>query len=322
MISVKIVAIAVSVLVVEGTAAALVFWPSDDDGPGEGRIVVTDDRGKTITFENPPERIMSLGSSFTDTLAMLGCMDNIFAVDQSSVNRLGSEYPELSSKEILPGKPDASTADLALQYGIDCIIVWNFSTYAEGMDVIEGIGIKVIALYPTDIGSVKTVISTLGKLMDKDVTASELVDDIDTTIENIAALATAKAGASYGDYKRVYIELDSATYMTSPPKGSIKGSMLDILGVNYIGRSETTPIVYDIEDIKLVFQPDIVIFMGPVNETSEKMKRIDDLNIPGAIVDVYHDGNGFNGNWASATPSFIKGLVYLYELIYAEPYIS
>ncbi|MCL2143153.1 MAG: ABC transporter substrate-binding protein [Methanomassiliicoccaceae archaeon] len=320
MIGMKIIAIAVAVAVVGGAAAAIIFWPSDDGGYEEGDITVVDDRGKSVTFAGPPERIMSLGSSFTDTLVTLGCMDRIYAVDQSSVNRLGYEYEGLSSKNVLSsGQPSASTAELALSYGIDCIIVWNFPSYAAGIDIIENAGIKVLALYPKDVESVKTVISTIGKVMGKDAAASELTDEIDRTIENITGLAKANAGESYGDHKRVYVELDAAT-PTSPAKGSITGSMLDILGVDYIGRSASSSVRYETEEI-VNFNPDIMVFMGPRDQTDYVILRNNDLLIiEDVIIDIYRDGVGFNGNWASATPSFIKGLIYLYELIYEETY--
>jgi ABC-type Fe3+-hydroxamate transport system substrate-binding protein len=309
-------------LVVSVGVGAYLLLDNNDNRPGDvGDIIVTDNRGVEVTFTESPKRVMSLGSSFTDTLVTLGCIDQVFAVDQSSVTRLtGTEYAGLSDKQRLTsGAPSTSTAEYALLYGIDCVIVWNFPSYSDGIKALEDAGVKVLALYPTDVGSVKEVIRVIGTVMGKSDVASALIEDIDRTIDDITELAKAKAGGAYGDYKRVYVELDTAT-RTSPGSGTITGSMLDLLGVNYIRKGTTGSANYGSEAIN-VFNPDIIVFMGPIASGYDVL-RSGTINTSGVVVDIYDNttGEGFNGNWASATPSFIKGLVYLYELIYGEPY--
>jgi ABC-type Fe3+-hydroxamate transport system substrate-binding protein len=339
MIASKLIVIAIAALVVGG-AVAVTLWDFDGDGDNDGGgdkknrpdgktngdIVITDDRGKNIVFKEPPKRIMALGSSFTDTLVMLGCMDQIYAVDQSSVSRL-SEY-NLSGKEALStGAPSTTMAEWAAVRGVDCVIVWNFQTYAAGIDAIESAKVNVVALYPRDVESVKTVISVIGKMMGKDAEASDLIGYIDSTMNDISKLSKDKAGDGYGLYKNVYIELDTvssgAYNSASPGTTSITASMLDILGVNYISKhmSATGSKSYSVEDIT-VFSPDIMIFMGPRNQTDNEILRNGDIKlVSDTDIHIYRDGEGFNGNWASATPSFIKGLVYLYEVVYGETYV-
>jgi len=325
--STKLVVIIVAALVVSVGVGAF-FLLNDNDGPGtdtDGDLTVIDNRGKTVTFPESPKRVMSLGSSFTDTLVTLGCMDQIFAIDQSSITRLvgsGPEYAGLTSKWALTsGAPTTLTAEQALTYSIDCVIVWNFSSYSAGIEALENAGIRVLALYPTNIESVKDVISVIGTVMGKSAEAAALIDDINVTIQNITDLAKTKAGTNYGNYKKIYVELDTASH-TSPGTNTITGSMLDILGVNYLSKANgTTGSVFYGSEAIIVFNPDILLFMGPVPTGYDALRAgaFDGLS---ATVNVYNNGTGagFNGNWASATPSFINGLVYLYELIYGEAY--
>jgi len=322
----KLVVFVVAALVVSVGVGAF-FLINNSDGPDtEGDITVVDDRGKSVTFSESPKRIVSLGSSFTDTLVMLGCMEQIFAVDQSSITRLvgsGIEYDGLSSKiAMTSGNPANSLEDIQI-YNADCVIVWNFSMYGAGITALEDAKVKVLALYPSDIGSVKNVIEIIGKVMGKSDEASALIDEINSTMENITELAKTKAGASYGNYKRLYVELDTVSH-TSPGTATITGSMLDMLGVNYLAKwkGSTGSLFYNPDDI-WTFNPEIMIFMGPVAAGYDVLRTgSGTISVTGALIDIYNNstGDGFNGNWASATPSFIKGLVYLYELIYGEAY--
>jgi len=324
----KLFVFVVAALVVSAGVGVFLLINNEDRSNTSGDITVVDNRGKTVSFSESPKRIMALGSSFTDTLVTLGCMDQIFAVDQSSITRLvgsGAEYDGLTSKQPLTsGSPSTSTADYALTYGIDCVIVWNFPSYTDGIAAVEKAGVKVLALYPTDIGSVEDIISLLGKVMGKSDVASALIDNMNTTIHNITELSKTKAGADYGsnDALRVYIELDTASH-TSPGTTTITASMLDMLGVNYISKfnGDASSRSYSPEEISL-FSPNIMVFMGPVAPGYDVL-RGGLISVPGGVhVDTYDNstGDGFNGNWASATPSFIKGLVYLYVLIYGEAY--
>jgi predicted Fe-Mo cluster-binding NifX family protein len=243
-------------------------------------------------------------------------------VDQSSIRRLadlGEEYAQLSSKNALTsGAPGTSTAEIAIMRNIDCIILWNFNMYATGIQQMENAGLKVVALNPNDVASVLDVISIIGTLMDKEDIAAELIGNIGSTIENITELAKEKAGAGYGNFKRVYIELDTAS-RTSPGTNSITGAMLDMLGVNYISKANgvTASRSYGEEEI-IGFNPDIMIFMGPIVPCGYDVRNFGTFVSYDPVT--YNSGEGFNGNWASATPSFINGLIFLYELIYGEAY--
>ncbi|MCL2607232.1 MAG: ABC transporter substrate-binding protein [Methanomassiliicoccaceae archaeon] len=310
----QLTAIIAAVLVMSvGVGVYLVTDNTNGGLEDEEGVTVIDDRGVSVIFTEPPKRVMSLGSSFTDTLLMLGSEDRIAAVDQSSVNRLQDD--RLSSKYVLSSINPANNLEFALEKNIDCVIVWNWATYAPGIAMLESAGINVLALNPVNIETVMDTVNILGKAMGKDDVAAGLVEFMNDTIENIRTLATEKDG--YGE-KRIYIELDTAT-RASPGTGSITGSMLDILGIQNANRHmNTTPL--DNEDI-ISFVPEMAIFMGPRADTFNDEARYAALEANGIPIIKYSaETGGFNGNWASATPSFINGLIWLYELIYGVSY--
>lgn len=324
-----IVGIVVAILAIAGAATAIYWFAGDDDeGESTGDITVVDHSGRTVTFEGSPTRIMAMGSSFIETLIYLDCMDEIAVINESSIPRLEYEYPDLGKKDSIKSASNASAqdnAEFAVSRGVDCVIMWGYSSEAMYVNA----GLTVLKLYPKDMDSIKDTISILGIVMGKESAAEDLNDKINSTIEDIRNLAQTAAGPSYGSYKRVYMELDTVSEVAykSPTGNSITGTLLNILGVDYMNKEGTSvgSLPVDTESI-LAYNPDYMIFMGPRDDGNElRGGDIDGTKFGGGepVIDIYNKDTNkcFNGNWASATPSVIKGLVYLYNLIYEDDYV-
>lgn len=323
----KIIAVVLALIVV--LAAVVVVWQytSGDDKSAEGTKYV-DDLGRTVTIEKTPENVLCLGSSFTESMIYLDCFDNIAGVDKGSITRLQSLHPEVSKlMTIDSGKPSVNTVEFCVKYNIDLVLVWGY--YADGIKLLEDAGIDAIALNPKTIEDVESVITLLGSIMDKEEKSKSIVLDMNNKINEITSKAKEKAGDNYGSYSKVYVELDtlySGNY-GSPNTDSITGSMLEILGVGYLGKGAAKTQAYQTESI-IAYAPDYLIFMGPRAQSESEILRNNTIGPdapgwgnPNTEVSIYTTTSsepGFNGTWASATPSLIDGLEFLYDLIYGE----
>ena len=321
----KLIAVAIAIIIIVAAVAVVWHYTSANDDDTEWAFIIEDDLGRKVPFEKSPERVMSLGSSFTESMIYLDCLENIACVDKGSVTRLQSIYPEVADIDrVESGKPNTNTIDYCVTHGIDLVIVWGY--YPDQIAQLESAGITVIGLYPKTIEDVQHVIALLGTIMSKEEKAESILSTMDTKISYITQNAKEKAGEQYGSYSRVYIELDtlSSGNYNSPNSNSITGTMLDILGVDYIGKNADKTQYYQTESI-IEYAPDYLIFMGPRNQSELDILRNGMLDPesngwgnPDTVLSIYTSESepGFNGNWASATPSLIDGLEYLYDLIY------
>jgi len=120
-------------------------------------LQVTDDRGVTVTFAQPPQRIVSLLPSLTETVCALGLCQRMVGVDRYS------NFPE--SVRALPqlggGLDPNIEAIVALKP--DVVLMATSSRAGERL---QALGIKVMALEPKSHADVRRVLEKIGQLLD------------------------------------------------------------------------------------------------------------------------------------------------------------
>ncbi|MFT3815048.1 MAG: helical backbone metal receptor [Acidovorax sp.] len=118
-------------------------------------LQVTDDRGRTLRFDAPPQRVVSLLPSLTESVCELQRCDRLVGVDRysnwpASVRRLpqvgGGLDPNIEAVVAL--RPD----------------VVLLSTSSRVSDRLEALGLKVVALEPKTHADVRRVLGVLGQL--------------------------------------------------------------------------------------------------------------------------------------------------------------
>jgi iron complex transport system substrate-binding protein len=180
---------------------------------------VTDDRGTAHRWTNPPQRIVSLLPSLTETVCALGACERLVGVDRysnwpASVQRL----PRLGG-----GIDPNVEALLALRP--DAVLIARSSRAVEQL---QALGLTVVVLEPTDLASVQRVMAQVGQLLGLDPARSALRwREIEADVSAAAqALPTRSRGA------RVYFEVNSAPFGAS--EGSFIGELLARLGARNI----------------------------------------------------------------------------------------
>ncbi len=117
---------------------------------------VTDDRGVRITLTQPPQRIVSLLPSLTETVCELGQCARLVGVDRYS------DYPASVQKlpQVGGGLDPNIEAIVALQP--DVVLMATSSRAAERL---RALGLKVLALEPKTHADVKRVLEKIGQVL-------------------------------------------------------------------------------------------------------------------------------------------------------------
>ena len=176
-------------------------------------VTVTDDLGRTVTLDDPPERIVAMIPSHTETVCALDACDLLVGVDQFST------YPgEVAD---LPRLGSGFSPDLEALVALepDLVLVDEYSGLA---DALAGLGIPVYAGTPQSFDETYDTFGELGLLLDREAQAALLSGRVEG---EIAAAAERVAGA---ERPTVYYEVDATPYSAGP--NSFIGQVISAAG--------------------------------------------------------------------------------------------
>jgi iron complex transport system substrate-binding protein len=184
----------------------------------QAQIVVKDDRGRTIRLAAPPQRIVSLLPSLTESVCALGACDRLVGTDQFS------NWP--SQVRALPklGGIDDAQVERIVALRPDVVLASRTARVAAR---IESLGVPVIALESDTHADVQASLRLLGQVLDAQARADALWVGIET---EFARARDRVPAALVG--KRVYFEVDEGLWAAGEP--SFIGATLKRLGLNNI----------------------------------------------------------------------------------------
>ena len=180
-------------------------------------VQLTDDRGRSITLAQPPQRIVSLLPSLTESVCALGQCARLVGVDRYS------NWPDsIASLPRVGGGLDPSIeAVVALRP--DVVLM---ATSSRGAARLEALGLTVVALEPKTHADVQRVLGKLGQLL--------AVPDAQQVWRTIDASVSAAAQSLPPTVRgtRVYYEVSRGPYGAGST--SFIGETLARLGVQNI----------------------------------------------------------------------------------------
>lgn len=191
---------------------------------GVHALEVTDDRGVTVHWDNPPQRIVSLLPSLTETVCELGQCARIVGVDRYS------NFPaSLQKLPQLGGGLDPNIeAIVALKP--DVVLMAKSSRAGERL---EALGLKVVALEPKTHTDVQRVLLKVGQLLAVP-DAARIWRAIDAGVSAAAQSLPANVRGT-----KVYFEVNQGPYAAS--ESSFIGETLTRLGVKNIVPAKLGP---------------------------------------------------------------------------------
>jgi iron complex transport system substrate-binding protein len=180
-------------------------------------LQVTDDRGVVVTLAQPPQRIVSLLPSLTETVCELGRCANLVGVDRYS------DFPASVKKLPQVGGGLDPNIEMIVALKPDVVLMATSSRAAERL---RSLGLKVLALEPKSHADVKRTLEKVGQLLA--VADAERVWRVIDAGTQAAAQSLPKSVAN----TRVYFEVNPGPYGAG--ELSFIGETLTRLGVKNI----------------------------------------------------------------------------------------
>ncbi|WP_312306316.1 helical backbone metal receptor [Pulveribacter sp.] len=208
-------------------------------------IAIQDDRGRTLQFDAPPQRVVSLLPSLTESLCEMQQCHRLVGVDRYS------NWPQAvrALPQVGGGLDPSVEAVVALQP--DVVLL---SVSSRVSDRLEALGLKVVALEPKTHADVRRVLGVLGELfaVPREQGAQRLWRVIDAAVQAAAQSLPPKAHGA-----RVYFEVSRGPYVAG--QTSFIGETLARLGVRNVVPAELGPFPRLSPEFVLRVQPDVIM---------------------------------------------------------------
>ena len=252
----KTICIAMLILMIFASLTTVAEADTDQE------ITVVDARGKTITFESPPERIVSFMASNTEILFHLGLGDRVVAVDDYS------DYPE--EVQELPKVGDAFGVNYELIVKMSADVVVTASYNAEMITYLEGIGQKVVATSATTVDDVYSDMEILGKMCGMESEAKEMADVLRGQMDQLTADTR---GLSEQDRPKVLYVVSTFQGIWTTGVETFQNTLLHDAGAKNIAGEKTGWIALSEEEV-LAADPEVIIAVDTVRaELGELLKK-------------------------------------------------
>lgn len=213
-------------------------------------VVVVDDRGEKVEFSQPPQRIVSLLPSLTESVCALEACDRLVGVDRYST------YPEsLQNLPVVGGGLDPSIEAVVARKP-DVVLL---SVSSRASQRLQALGIKVLALEPKTHADVKRVLEVLDQMLygqeAADGAPSRAAQVWQTIEQGVQAAAADLPEQTKG--MRVYFEVSRGPYGAGPE--SFIGETLSSLGLRNVLPQELGPFPRMTPEFILRADPDVLM---------------------------------------------------------------
>jgi iron complex transport system substrate-binding protein len=207
-------------------------------------VVLRDDRQIEVTIAKPPQRIVSLLPSLTETVCALGQCDKLVGVDRYS------NWPESIAKLPRMGGGIDPNIESVVAAKPDLVLM---ATSARGAERFTSLGLTVLALEPRSHADVQRVMRIVAQALDVPMPESDRVwRHIDAAVNAAAQSIPAQAKG-----QRVYFEVSRAPYGAS--ESSFIGETLQRLGARNILPASLGPFPKINPEFVVRAQPDLIM---------------------------------------------------------------
>ncbi len=205
-------------------------------------VTVVDDRGHTVTLAQPPQRVVSLLPSLTETVCALDACQRLVGVDRYS------NWP--ASVKALP------VVGGGLDPNIEAIVALRpdvvlMATSSRAQARLESLGVQVVALEPKTYADVQRVLTKVGQVLGVQ-DAQRVWRVIDAGVQ---AAAQSVPAAVRG--MRVYFEVSSGPFAAG--EASFMGETLTRLGARNIIPASLGPFPKINPEFVVRADPDLIM---------------------------------------------------------------
>ena len=206
-------------------------------------VTLVDDRGHRIELTAPPQRVVSLLPSLTETVCALQACARLVGVD-----RYSNFPPSVQSLPQLGGLEDTQIERI-VALKPDLVLVAGSS---RAIDRLEALGLRVVVLEPKNMQSTQQVIEQVARALGDAPAGLALWQRIQARIDAAAARVPAALRG-----RKVYFEVSSAPYAAS--ESSFVGETLSRLGVGNVVPAALGPFPKLNPEFVVRAEPEIVM---------------------------------------------------------------
>ena len=207
-------------------------------------VTVQDDRRQTVEIAKPPQRIVSLLPSLTETVCALGQCHKLVGLDRYS------NWPESVRQLPRMGGGLDPSIEAVLAQRPDLVLM---ATSARGAERFQALGLTVLVLEPRTHADVQRVLHTLAQVLGVPKAQSEAVwRQIDAGV-----MAAAQSLPPQAKGQKIYVEVSPAPYGAS--EASFIGETLTRLGLRNILPASLGPFPKINPEFVVRAQPDVII---------------------------------------------------------------
>ncbi|HTY46911.1 MAG TPA: ABC transporter substrate-binding protein, partial [Methanomassiliicoccales archaeon] len=259
-----------------------------------------DARGVTINFPKIPQRVVTLGNSFTEVVFAVGADSQLVGRDDKST------YPSDALSIPVVGNT-YGTKDALIAAQPDLIIAWKYSATSTVLTDIAALGYKVVAMNPTSIPAVEQEMLDIGNLTGHYIGAKVLVDGMK---QRIAQVEAKLPQIPLSQRPTVYFELRGGIPGSSPAGGStvnnltMSGQIIQLAGgFNVFGNASARNPSYIPEQV-IARMPQIIVIENQSLVQNSDIENRSGWSIIPAVVN--HQIFRINGEWMTASPRLVN----------------
>lgn len=255
-------------------------------------FIIVDERGKPISFDAVPTRILSMGGSFTEIFYAIGAEGHLAGVDSSS------KYPAEVSEKTNVGSFYTLNLEAVLAANPDCIVTWTFAT--STISTLESNGLKVVCYNPGSVAGVMSVIYSIGNLTAHEQEAKGLVADMQSRLRAVEERVSA---IPEDQRPEVYFELRSTK---SAGPGTIANELISMAGGKNIYA--TASVKYPLFNSEYIISsnPDFIVIEDQSTKTNAQIEGTAGWNTINAVQQ--HHIFRINGELVSSTPRLVDAV--------------
>jgi iron complex transport system substrate-binding protein len=214
---------------------------TDDNNGGEETIVetgvypvtITDSKGKEITFDEMPSRLISTVPSNTEIIYAVGKGENLVGVSTYC------NYPTEALEVEKVGDYDGPNTELMI--GLNPDVVFGSWMSDDVVNQLEDAGIKVVLLNPGDLEQTYETMQTIGNIVGAPDEAADMVSNLKAKQKMIMDRVAGYAA------KTVFFEIWDDPLKSAGP-GSFHNELITLAnGVNIAGDTESAYPSYSLE---------------------------------------------------------------------------
>ena len=207
-------------------------------------LQVVDDLGVPLTLDKPPQRIVSLLPSLTESVCALAQCQRLVGVDEYS------NFPVSVRQLPVVGSGLVPSLEAVVALKPDLVLLAGSSRVSQRL---QSLGIKVLALEPKTHADLQRVLKTLGDVLGlPPSTAVQLWQGINAQLNDVVTSLSPNARGS-----RVYVEVGRGPYAAG--ESSFIGQTLARIGVRNIVPAALGPFPQLNPEFVLRADPDLLI---------------------------------------------------------------